>query len=68
MGIRQFSMTVILCEVAVDSHLQQSVRWSRLVAKSLVSDPGCCVQIHTLLLPGSVTMDKELNLSVLSVS
>ena len=48
----------------MEGHLHQPLRWSRLVAKSLVSEPGCWVQIPTLLFPGCVTLGEGLNLSV----
>lgn len=57
-------MIVVLCEVTMEGQVHQLVRWSRLVAKSLVLKPGCWGQIPILLFPGSVTLDKEVNLSV----
>lgn len=48
----------------MERQVHQLVRWSRLVAKSLVSKPCCWGQIPILLFSGSVTLDKEVNLSV----
>ena len=63
-GQTALSMTGILCEAAVERPLHQSVSWARLVAKGLVLEPGCRVQIPTLLLPGWVTLGEKCNLSV----